>query len=96
MKEDELDERTREALRGYRVPPAPPLDAMWQQIEERHFGPPVVSLADHARSRPERRRAFGSPSWSVLIASIAAALIIGVAVGRNVARDRASDCRQWP
>ena len=82
MKEDELDERTREALRGYRVPPSPPLDAMWQQIEERHFGAPVVSLTDRASSRPRRRRALGPPSWSALIASIAAALIIGVAVGR--------------
>ena len=26
MTEDEMDERTREALRGYRVPPEPPLD----------------------------------------------------------------------
>ena len=82
MKEDELDERTREALRGYRVPPAPPLDAMWERIEERHFGAPVVSLADHARAQPRRRWAFGSPSWSVLVAGIAAALILGIGVGR--------------
>ncbi|HTK54544.1 MAG TPA: hypothetical protein VL308_21780 [Gemmatimonadaceae bacterium] len=82
MKEDELNERTREALRGYRVPPAPPLDAMWERIEERHFGAPVVALADHGRSRPQRRWAFGSPSWSVLVAGIAAALILGIAVGR--------------
>jgi hypothetical protein len=85
MKEDELDERTREALRGYRVPPEPPLDAMWQRIEERHFGtPPIVSLADRATrsSRAGRRWTPGSPSWGVLVAGIAAALIIGVAVGR--------------
>jgi hypothetical protein len=84
MKEDELDERTREALRGYRVPPEPPLDQMWQRIEERHFGAPVVSLADRATlsRRAGRRWSFGSPSWGVLIAGIAAALIIGVAVGR--------------
>ena len=82
MNEDALDERTREALRGYRVPPAPPLDAMWERIEERHFGAPVVSLTDRASSRPRRRRALGPPSWSALIAGIAAALIIGVAVGR--------------
>jgi hypothetical protein len=82
MKEDELDERTREALRGYRAPPAPPLDAMWRQIEERHFGAPVVSLADRARARPRWRWALGSPSWGVLVAGIAAALIMGVAVGR--------------
>ena len=83
MKEEELDERSREALRGYRVPPAPPLDAMWQQIEDRHFGAPVVSLADRARSRPGRRWSFGSPSWGVLTAGIAAALILGVAIGRT-------------
>ena len=84
MKEDELDERTREALRGYRVPPEPPLDEMWQRIEERHFGAPVVSLADRATvsGRAGRRWSFGSPSWGVLIAGIAAALIIGVALGR--------------
>ena len=82
MKEDELDEQTREALRGYRVPPVAPLDAMWERIEDRHFGAPVVSLADHARSRPRRRWAFGTPSWSVLVAGIAAALIVGIAVGR--------------
>jgi len=84
MKEDELDERTREALRGYRVPPAPPLDAMWQDIEERHFGAPVVSLTDRPGSgdRAGRRWSLGSPSWGVLVSGIAAALIIGIGVGR--------------
>jgi hypothetical protein len=84
MTEDELDERTREALRGYRVPPAAPLDEMWGAIEERHFGASVVALADHAktRGRGARRWRFGAPSWSVLIAAIAAALVFGVAIGR--------------
>lgn len=84
MTEDELDERTREALRGYRVPPEPPLDEMWLAIEERHFGAPVVSLVDRAQSRGRatRRWRFGAPSWSVMVAAIAAALIVGVAVGR--------------
>ena len=45
MTEDEMDERTREALRGYRVPPAPPLDEMWDAIEERHFGAPGMRAA---------------------------------------------------
>lgn len=83
MTEDELDERTREALRGYRVPPEPPLDEMWEQIEERHFGAPVVSLVDRAQSRGSaRRRRFAAPSWGVVVAAIAASLIFGVVVGR--------------
>jgi len=82
MMDDELDERTREALRGYRVPPEPPLDEMWDAIEERHFGAPVVALVDRAKSRGRARWRFGAPSWSVLIAGIAAALILGVALGR--------------
>jgi len=88
--DDELDERTREALRGYRVPPEAPLDEMWEAIEERHFGAPVVALADHAKSRDrtvraeraQRRWRFGAPSWGVLVAGIAAALILGVVLGR--------------
>lgn len=84
MTEDELDERTREALRGYRVPPEPPLDEMWLEIEERHFGAPVVSLLDRARSRggTARRRWFAAPSWGVVVAAVAASLIVGVGVGR--------------
>jgi hypothetical protein len=84
MTDDELDERTREALRGYRVPPAAPLDEMWEAIEERHFGAPIVTLADRAtsRGRGSRRWRFGAPSWGVLIAGIAAALVFGVALGR--------------
>ena len=84
MTEDELDERTREALRGYRVAPEPPLDEMWDAIAERHFGAPVVALADreHARGRAPRRWRLGAPSWAVLIAGMAATLILGIAVGR--------------
>ena len=84
MSEDEMDEQTREALRGYRVPPAPPLDEMWDAIESRHFGAPVVSLADRAitRGRAGRRWRFGAPSWGVLVAAVAASLMLGVGVGR--------------
>jgi hypothetical protein len=84
MTDEEMDERTREALRGYRVPPPPPLDDMWDAIESRHFGTPVVSLVDRdvARGRAERRWRLGTPSWSVLVAGMAAALVIGVGVGR--------------
>jgi hypothetical protein len=82
MTDEELDERTREALRGYRVPPEPPLDAMWEAIDERHFGAPVVSLVDHAKSRGRKPPWRGAPSWGVLVAGIAAALILGIALGR--------------
>ena len=87
MTEDEMDERTREALRGYRVPPEPPLDEMWDAIEERHFGAPVVALADRAQARGRaaqaaRRWRFGAPSWGVLVAGMAAMLILGIGVGR--------------
>jgi hypothetical protein len=84
MTDEEMDERTREALRGYRVPPPPPLDEMWDAIESRHFGTPVVSLVDReaARGRAERRWRLGAPSWSVLVAGMAAALVIGVGMGR--------------
>ena len=84
MMDDEMDERTREALRGYRVPPPAPLDENGDAIEQRHYGTPVVALVDHAKSRGviPRRRQLGTPSWSVLVTGIAAALIIGVGVGR--------------
>jgi hypothetical protein len=83
MKEDELDERTREALRGYRVPPEAPLDEMWDAIEERHFGAPVVALADHVRARGAVWRGrLGGPSWGILVAGMAAMLILGVGLGR--------------
>lgn len=84
MTDEELDERTREALRGYRVPPAAPLDDMWDAIEERHFGAPIVALADRAkaRGRAGRRWRSGAPSWGVLVAGVAAALVIGVGLGR--------------
>ena len=90
MSEDEMDERTREALRGYRVPPAAPLDEMWNEIEQRHFGAPVVALVDRVKPRGRedrqdqglRRWRFGSPSWSVVVVGMAATLLIGVSVGR--------------
>ena len=84
--DDELDERTREALRGYRVPPEPPLDTMWDAIEERHFGAPVVAISSRtpASSGFDRvgRRRLGTPTWGIVLAAIAASLLIGVSVGR--------------
>lgn len=87
MSDDEMDERTREALRGYREPPEPPLDEMWQAIEARHFGTPVVAISSRApradrSGRAGWRRRFAAPTWGIVLAAIAASLLIGVSVGR--------------
>jgi hypothetical protein len=66
---DELDDTTRAALRAYRLPPEPPLDAMWRTIEARAFGTP-------ARARRPFWRA--APVWL----AAAAALAVGVGIGR--------------
>jgi hypothetical protein len=93
MTNEEMDERTREALRGYRVPPEPPLDAMWDMIEARHFGAPVVAISSRTPTlerseraersdRVGRRRWLAAPTWGIVVAAIAASLLIGVSVGR--------------
>lgn len=87
MSDNEMDERTREALRGYRVPPEPPLEEMWDAIEARHFGAPVVAISSRAAraarsDRVGRRRRLAGPTWGIVLAAIAASLLIGVSVGR--------------
>ena len=100
MTEDDMDERTREALRGYRVPPAAPLDEMWEAIEQRHFGAPVVALVDRAKARGEerpepRRRRFGAPSWTLAVVGMAATLLLGVSIGQ-MSRGLAPDIAALP
>jgi hypothetical protein len=76
-----FDELVREARRGYNAPAEPPLDRMWAEVEARHFGG-GTSAAGRASPAPHRRRRPGGISWRAAIAGIAAALIVGVAVGR--------------
>jgi hypothetical protein len=73
MTDEKLEHLLDDAARTYRVPPEPPLDAMWAQIENEAFG---------ARSR--RRRLM--LDWRQAGVGIAAALLIGVGVGRVTAR----------
>jgi hypothetical protein len=67
MTEDRFEEFIRREARQYHEPPAVPRDDMWRAIaEERRVG----------RRRPRR------PTWIYWGAGIAAALVIGVGIGR--------------
>jgi hypothetical protein len=67
MNEDRFDELMRDAVRTYNSPPETPLDEMWQAIEERRD----LSVAKGGRRR--------SVPWL----QIAAALVVGIGIGRG-------------
>jgi hypothetical protein len=67
----ELDRWIEEARTTYHPPPAPPMAEMWGDIEVRAFG---------------RRRAAGLRRWAPAGAGIAAALVLGFALGRDSVR----------
>jgi hypothetical protein len=72
MTDERLDELINKARDTYRVAPEPPLDAMWADIEpELPAQVPDIS--------PRHRR--GSP-WSVVGYAAAAALVLGIGLGR--------------
>ena len=73
MTDDSFDELMRGAARRYRVPPEPPLDAMWARIEEAHFG------------RAGWRRRPAARAWLRTGAGLAAGLALGIGVGRYTA-----------
>ena len=70
MPDEKLDRLLAEAARDWRVPPAPPLDDMWARVEAAHF------------DAPRARRGPGSRWWAMLGTGIAAALVLGVGIGR--------------
>lgn len=70
MEHDELDPRVQQALPHYNDPPPPPLDAMWREIERRHFD----AMPGRTAPRWHRRAA----PWM----AAAAALVLGVGIGR--------------
>src|SRR3954468_5872113 len=80
MTEDQFDDIIRTAADHYNVPPVnPPLDAIWAAIESEAFAPRAVAIATG------RRSLIHSP-WL----RMAAALVLGVAVGRLSARQAAA------
>src|SRR3954463_12320349 len=79
MNEAQFDDIIRTAADHYNVPPVnPPLDAMWAAIETEAFAPRVVATTS-------RRSLMHSP-WL----RMAAVLVLGVAVGRLSARQKAA------
>jgi hypothetical protein len=68
MDDSRLDELMREAAPGFREPPPPPLEAMWDAIEREHFGAP-------ARRGPWHR-------WYTPVIGMAATLLLGIGIGR--------------
>jgi hypothetical protein len=81
MTDDRLDQRIRQAARGYHEPPETPREAMWAKIAEaRGAGPARLGR------RPESREARVIPlrrwRWGGLAAAAAAILAVGVGIGR--------------
>ena len=68
--DEKLDRLLAEASREWRVPPAAPLDEMWARVEAAHF------------DVPSARRGPGRRWWTMAGAGIAAALVLGVGIGR--------------
>jgi hypothetical protein len=89
--DDSMDELMREARRSYNAPdePAPDqmvrIDRMWARIDTDVFGPSAGG-GDASRFRPTlspamQSRAHGI-SWQKMAVGIAAALVIGIGLGR--------------
>lgn len=76
MDENRFDEILRDLPRSFNTPPEPPLDEMWGVIEDAHFNSP----AHVSRQRGMTSRA----PWL----AAAAALVIGVGIGRYVSLGR--------
>jgi hypothetical protein len=81
--DDRMDDAIPEIARAVGEPPRVPADAMWRRIEEAHFRPALVVA-------PSTRRARSAWRWVAQGVGIAAALAVGVALGRFMANRDAS------
>jgi uncharacterized membrane-anchored protein YhcB (DUF1043 family) len=74
MDEDRFDDLMQDLRWTFNVPPNPPLDEMWAEIERAHFNAP-------ASASPRRGLGLYTP-WL----AAAAALLIGIGIGRFMPR----------
>jgi uncharacterized membrane-anchored protein YhcB (DUF1043 family) len=79
MDDHQFDKLIRELPWSFNVPVDPPLEEMWAAIEDAHFNPAARVSADASRPRQSRT------SWAPWLAA-AAALVIGIGIGRLVPR----------
>ena len=77
MRDDRFDELMRDAAREYRVPPEPPLEAMWEEIAHARWTPRAGEGGFRGRSV-----ARVAP-WLAAGIGMAATLMIGIAIGRQ-------------
>jgi hypothetical protein len=92
MTDERLQELMDEAAKSYRVPKAPPLEAMWARIEHEHFDAPAH--ADGAHGGGTRHPRVGprpSRRWAAPLIGIAATLLLGIGIGRYTAAPVPSD-----
>lgn len=75
MEDEQFDNWLRTAARSYNEPPAPDVEGMWAEIEKQHFNKsaPVTAVT------PLTTRA---PWWNNSWMRVAAALVVGVGLGR--------------
>jgi hypothetical protein len=78
MDDNRFDDVIQDLPRSFNAPPEPPLDEMWAVIEDAHFNTPVPISAT--------RRMTSPAPWL----AAAAALIIGIGVGRYLPRTGSS------
>ncbi|HEX2693190.1 MAG TPA: hypothetical protein VHL12_03950 [Gemmatimonadaceae bacterium] len=74
MDDKRFDELIRDLRWNFNVPPRPPLDEMWAEIEHAHF--------DIGVNAQQRTRIIAHASWF----AAAAALVIGFGIGRLIPR----------
>ena len=84
MQDHEFDTWLQTAARSYNEPPSPDVNGMWDEIEQQHFAAPsgaTVSIAEAPRTQTSLQIGR-TPWWTQTWLRIAAALIVGVGVGR--------------
>ncbi|HEX6536221.1 MAG TPA: hypothetical protein VF041_16640 [Gemmatimonadaceae bacterium] len=74
--DDRFDDFLRNAARDYNAPPPTPRDAMWARIDAERRARADAARAVEARQLPLRRL------WWPLAIGIAAALVLGIGIGR--------------